>query len=45
MPSVHSNILKKLISYTEPVIWRDVDAEYKNSPVGKCYVNYGLSQY
>ena len=30
IPSVHSNIGKKLISYKGAVIWREINAEYKN---------------
>jgi len=32
IPSVHSNIGKKLISYKGAVIWREINAEYKNLP-------------
>jgi len=27
---VHSNVGKKLISYKAPVVWREVNAKYKN---------------
>jgi len=32
IPSVHTNIAKKLISYKGAVIWREINAEYKNVP-------------
>jgi len=32
IPSVHSNIGKKLISYEGAVTWREISAEYKNLP-------------
>ena len=32
IPSVHSHIGKKLISYKRVVIWREINAEYKNLP-------------
>jgi len=32
IPSVHSNIGKKLISYKGGVIWREINAKYKNLP-------------
>jgi len=32
IPSVHSNIGKKLISYKGAVIWREINVEYKNLP-------------
>jgi len=48
IPSVHSNIGKKLISYKGTVIWREINAEYKNLPFHhfkKTMCNYWLSQY
>ena len=44
IPSVHSNIGKKLISYKGAVIWREIYAEYKNLPFHhfkKTMCNYG----
>jgi len=32
IPSVHSNIGKKLISYKGAVMWREINAKYKNLP-------------
>jgi len=48
IPSVHSNTGKKLISYKGAVIWREINAEYKNLPFHhfkKTMCNYWLSQY
>jgi len=48
IPSVHSNIGKKLISYKVAVIWREINVEYKNLPshlFKKTMCNYWLSQY
>jgi len=48
IPSVHINIGKKLISYKGAVIWREINAEYKNLPFHnfkKTICNYWLSQY
>jgi len=48
IPSVHSNIGKKLISYKGAVIWREINAEYKNLRLHhfkKTMRNYWLSQY
>ena len=48
IPGVHSNIGKKLISYKGAVIWRELNAEYKNLPFHhfkKAVCNYWLSQY
>jgi len=48
IPSVHSNIGKKLISYKGAVMWREINADYKNLPFHhfkKAVCNYWLSQY
>ena len=48
IPSVRSNIDNKLISYKGAVIWREINAEYKNLPFHhfkKTMCNYWLSQY
>jgi len=47
IPSVHSHIGKKLRSYKGAVIWREINAEYKNLPFHhfkKTMCNYWLSQ-
>ena len=40
IPSVHSNIGKKLISYKGAVIWKEINAEYKNLPFHHLKKNY-----
>ena len=48
IPSVHSNIGKKLISYKGAVMWREINMEYKNWPFHhfeKTMCNHWLSQY
>ena len=48
IPSFQSNIGKKLISYKGAVMWREINAEYKNLPfhhLKKTMFNYWLSQY
>jgi len=40
IPSVHSDIGKKLISYKGAVMWREINVEYKNLPFRHFKKNY-----